>query len=129
MVNITSNIINIQKNNIPTNRYIFITKYRKKNYSVKTVNKTPNKIAINFCKLNLWFSVLSKRIIVEICKKTPIIKAVISVAYVVKNRILSPNKTPKGLMNPKKNRKLKTIFFEYFVSSKNEVNTIAIGIL
>lgn len=43
------------------------------------VSKIPKRIAINFCKLNLWFSELSNRIMVEICKKTPIIKAVISV--------------------------------------------------
>lgn len=86
-------------------------------------------MAINFCKLNLWFSVLSKRIIVEICKKTPMIKAVISVAYSEKNLILSPNKTPKGLMTAKKNKKLKTIFLEYLACNKKVVNTTAIGIL
>ena len=70
------------------------------------VSKTPKRIAINFCKLNLWFSVLSKRIMVEMCKNTPIIKAVISVAQVVKKGILSPNNIPKGLIKAKATKKI-----------------------
>ena len=67
--------------------------------------------------------------IVDICKKKPIIKAVISVEKVLKKEFLSPRNTPKGLINAKVIRKIKTVFFEYFVWIKKVVKTIAIGIL
>ena len=45
---------------------------------MKIVNNIPAIMAKNLCKLKLWFSELSNKIIVDICKNTQIITAVIS---------------------------------------------------
>ena len=67
--------------------------------------------------------------IVDICKKKPIIKAVISVENVLKKEFLSPTNTPNGLINAKVIRKINIVFFQYFVWIKKVVKTIEIGIL
>jgi hypothetical protein len=49
------------------------------------------------------------------CKKTPMISAVISEEYVLKKGILSPSNTPKGLIKAKVIKKKKRVLFVYFV--------------
>jgi hypothetical protein len=63
------------------------------------------------------------------CKKTPIISAVIAVALLLKKGILSANRTPKGLINAKITISNSVLFLGYEQPIKNDVKTIATGIL
>ena len=63
------------------------------------------------------------------CKKTPIIKADISVLYFEKNSILSVTNTPIGLIKANTPKKITMVLFVNLECIKNVVSTMAIGIL
>ena len=66
---------------------------------------------------------------VDMCKKTPITKAEISVVYFEKKSRLPATKTPSGLIKANTLKKVKILVFDNLECTKNVVKTIAMGIL
>ena len=86
-------------------------------------------MATNLYKLNLWSLDDSNKIIVDICKNTPIIIAVISVLYLINVVKFSPAKLPKGDIKENKIRNEIAVFLLNLEFTTNVPNIIAIGIL
>ena len=63
-------------------------------------------MAISFDRLNLWPSLLSNKIVVDICKKIPMTKALILVRYTGAIDVVLDTNVPNGVIAAKINIKL-----------------------
>ena len=82
-----------------------------------------------FLLLKLCPSLLSKSIVVDICKNIPMTIAIISLKYEEIEVIYALNIDPKGVVNAKIVKRIYILKFDIFLCRSKCVNTIPTGIL